>query len=136
MPRLSKVGQVPFSLSVLPGKASGVACALRGQQPWRSDLVDDFVAAVVARAWEAFRVLVCEGAAQRLHDGRRREVLAGDELNALAESSTAMVWYTRVSAARLNGTQHEGSVCTADTHSPSRRPCGPASHVAADASTL
>jgi hypothetical protein len=46
------------------------------------DLVDDLVAAVVARPRHALRVLVGERGAERLHDGEGGEVLRGDELDA------------------------------------------------------
>lgn len=48
------------------------------------DLVDELVAAVVAVAGHALRVLVGEGAAEGLDHGERREVLGGDELDAAA----------------------------------------------------
>ena len=46
-----------------------------------SDLVDELVAAVVALARVALRVLVGEDRPDRPQHGRRREVLAGDELD-------------------------------------------------------
>ena len=47
------------------------------------DLVDDFAAAVVALARQPLGVLVGERRAHRLHHGRRHEVLAGDQLDAI-----------------------------------------------------
>ena len=46
------------------------------------DVVDDRVAAVVPLARVALGVLVGEHRADRLHDGGRREVLTGDQLDA------------------------------------------------------
>ena len=46
-------------------------------------LVDELVAAIVARARVALRVLVGHDGAHGLHDGGRDEVLGGDELQAL-----------------------------------------------------
>ena len=47
------------------------------------DAVNELVAAVVPRVGLALRVLVGQAGAQGLHDGCGREVLAGNELNAL-----------------------------------------------------
>jgi hypothetical protein len=60
----------------------GAEDALHPLDGQRLDVVDDGVAAVVALARVALGVLVGERAAHRTHDGRRGEVLAGDELQA------------------------------------------------------
>ena len=46
--------------------------------------VDMFVAAVVARAWEAFGVLVSHARSERLAHRGRREILRRDQLDAVA----------------------------------------------------
>jgi hypothetical protein len=60
----------------------GTEDALHPFDGQRLDVVDDGVAAVVPLARIALGVLVGERAAHRTHHGRRREVLAGDELQA------------------------------------------------------
>lgn len=45
------------------------------------DLVNVLVAAVIAVSWYTLRILVGEGAAECLDDGKRGEVLGGDEFD-------------------------------------------------------
>uniref|UniRef100_A0A0A8Y5G5 Uncharacterized protein n=1 Tax=Arundo donax TaxID=35708 RepID=A0A0A8Y5G5_ARUDO len=67
-----------------PGGGVEVERGERARAAELLDLVDDLVAAVVARPRHALRVLVGERGAERLHDGERGEVLGGDELDARA----------------------------------------------------
>ena len=65
-------------------------CVIRTEQLLRAidrkllDLVDHFTATVVALARQPFRVLVRQRRTHRLHDGRRHEILAGDQFDGVA----------------------------------------------------
>ena len=81
---------------------AGVAMAPQASAPRapprnaaRPHLVDDLVAAVVARAGQALAVLVGERRAQRLHHRSRREVLGRNQLDASAERGAAGARVTR-----------------------------------------